>query len=443
MDKSKKMKVLLIRPKFSSIVANLEPLGLEYIAGLCKELNIECEIFDEFQHSWAFRFKRLTNKIKKGGYDFVGFNANANTTDYIISTSTKLKKAFPNIYIMVGGPEVELNYKDFCTDHIDFVYHDNGLNSLKNAFLGGFKTDVLNKQNGVCFKTNNKWIIKEKGEAINSFITSPDRTSFHKGLKKNFIFLKGSFSIVKASFACPFGCTFCYCTKMNSGVYTERDIMDVIKEIESIKHPRIWLVDDTFFIDKERVKLFCNEIIKRKINKHFMAYSRADFIAENPDILPLVYQAGFRDILVGLEAANDEFLDEYNKQTSKDVNVQAVKNLRDNNMVCNGLFVVSHRSSKQDFKALLRFIKENNLLWVVFGIFTPYKGTPAFDEYKYRLIKFKSSRLDGLHITIKPEKMTSIMFMIRVYMLYVLTYPKIICRTIFKTAYDTKRKGWF
>ena len=443
MKNSKKIKVLLVRPKFSSIVANLEPLGLEYIAGLCRDLHIECEIFDEFQYSWSFRFKRLTNKIKKGNYNFVGFHANANTTDYIMETSDKLKKKFPELYIMIGGPEAELNYKDFFRDSIDFVYHDNGLTSLKNAFIGNFIPEVLKKQNGVCFKDKSKWITKKKGKPVSDFITTPDRTAFEKGLKKNFIFLKGNFSISKASFSCPFACTFCYCAKMNNGVYTERSIMEVVDEIEAIQHPRIWFVDDTFFVNKDRVKVFCEEIVKRGIKKHFMAYSRADFIAENPDILSLVYEAGFRDMLVGLEAVNDEFLDEYNKKTTKDVNVQAVKNLRDNNIVCNGLFVVSHRSSKQDFKALLKFIKETGLLWVVFGIFTPYKGTDAYEEYKHRLIKFKSKRLDGLHITVKPEKMSSFMFMVRVYMLYVLTYPKIMVRTLFKTAYDTKKTGWF
>jgi len=230
---------------------------------------------------------------------------------------------------------------------------------------------------------------------------------------------------------------------MNSGVYTERDISDVLDEIESIEHSRIWLIDDTFFIDRKRVEFFCEKIIERKIDKHFMAYSRADFLAENADILPLLYNAGFRDILVGLEAVNDDFLDDYNKRTSKSINETAVKNLIDNNIVCNALFVVSHKSSKEDFKALHRFIKQNRILWVVFGIFTPYKGTDAYNEYKERLINFKSKRLDGIHITIKPEKMSSFMFMLRVYWLHVLTYPKIIFRTIFKTAYDTKRIGWF
>lgn len=88
-----KVKVLLIRPKYSSIVANLEPLGLEYLAGLCRDLKIECEILDEFQHSWFFRYNRMARKIKKNGYNFIGFNANANTVDYIKGRSVQLKKS--------------------------------------------------------------------------------------------------------------------------------------------------------------------------------------------------------------------------------------------------------------------------------------------------------------------------------------------------------------
>lgn len=437
------IKVLLVRPKFTSIVANLEPLGLEYLAGLCRDLNIECEILDEFQYSWIGRYGRIRKRIKNKKYNFIGFNANANTVDYIKERAAQIKKDFPNVTIMVGGPEAELNYADFCTEDIDLVYYDNGLQTLKNMFESKLKLSVLEEQHGIAFKKDGNWILKEKGAPVNCFINKPDRTAFYKGLKKNFIFMKGKFALSKASFSCPFNCNFCYCTKMNSEKYTEIDIMDVIEEIESIKHDKIWLVDDTFFYNKERVRLFCETIIKRGIKKQFMAYSRADFLSENPDILPIAYKAGFRDILVGLEAITDDQLDEYNKGTSRNDNIQAIKNLHDNNIVCNGLFVVSHESTKQDFKNLLRFVKENNLLWVVFGIFTPYKGTDAYYEYKDRLVNYRSGRLDGIHLTIKPEHMSSFMFMFRYYWLHVVTYPKIIIRSLFKTGYDTKKRGWF
>lgn len=437
------LKVLLIRPKYYSLVANLEPLGLEYLAGLCRDMHIECEILDEFQHGWLFRYDRLKRTIAKGGYNFIGFNANANTVDYIKKRAAEVKKDFPNVTIMVGGPEAELNYADFCTDSIDLVYYDNGLQTLKNMFEANLDISALEKQNGIAFKKDGKWILREKGAPVSGFIVKPDRTAFYQGLKHNYIFMKGKFALSKGSFSCPFNCAFCYCTKMNSGTYTEIANEEVIRDVESIDHDKIWFVDDTFFYDKERVRKFCETIIERGIKKQFMAYSRADFLAENPDILPLAYEAGFRDIMVGLEAITDDQLDEYRKGTSRNENIQAIKNLHDNNIVCNALFVISHESTKQDFKNLIQFIKENNLLWVVFGIFTPYKGTDSYYQYKDRLINYRSRRLDGMHITIKPEHMSSFMFMFRYYWLHVLTYPKVVVRSLLGTGYDTKKKGWF
>ena len=274
----KEIKALLIRPKYSSIVANLEPYGLEYLVGLANELNIKCEIHDEFQYPWTFRFARMRRLIEKGGYNFIGFNANANTVDYIIKRASQLKKLYPDITIMVGGPEAELNYREFFTDDIDIVYYDNGLASLKNMWESGLDMDVLDKQTGISFKRDGEWVVKEKGSPVNGFIVKPDRTAFYKGLKKNFIFMKGKYALMKASFSCPFNCAFCYCTKMNSGCYTERDIYEVLDEVEEIRHDKIWFVDDTFFYDKERVITFCNEVIKRGIKKTFMAYARADFL---------------------------------------------------------------------------------------------------------------------------------------------------------------------
>lgn len=434
--------MLLVRPKFSSIVASLEPLGLEYVGGMLGEIGVEYEIWDEFVRPWAFRFGRMAGRIRSGGFDCVGFNANANTVDYIIDISRRLKKRFPGITTFVGGPEAELNYMDFCVDGVDYVFHDNSLASMKRIVEGDFALPILREATGVCFRDGNKWVNREKCPPVDDFICKPDRSELYRNIKKNFMFCKGSHAIIKASWSCPFKCSFCYCTKMNSGVYTERCVEDVIEEVKSLDVERIWFVDDTFLLNKERVKVFCNRILEEGIQKQFMAYSRADFLAENPDILPLLYKAGFRDILVGLEAVADDLLEEYNKQTTREQNELAIKHLREAGIVCNGLFVVSHKSRHQDFAALHKFIKDNKLLWVVLGIFTPYKGTDSYEEYKDQLVNFKSRRLDGLHITIKPEHMSSFLFMVRTYWLYVVTYPKTIFRTWMGTAYDTRKHGW-
>ena len=76
------MKVLLVRPKYSSILVNLEPLGLEYVGGMLNNIHIPYEIFDEFNLSGMFLFSKLIHKIKSKDFTHVGFHVNANSVDY-------------------------------------------------------------------------------------------------------------------------------------------------------------------------------------------------------------------------------------------------------------------------------------------------------------------------------------------------------------------------
>ena len=39
--------------------------------------------------------------------------------------------------------------------------------------------------------------------------------------------------------------------------------------------------------------------------------------------------------------------------------------------------------------------------------------------------------------------MSSVEFMLRYYALHLITYPKIMTRTLTGTGYDTMKKGWF
>lgn len=434
------MKVLLIRPKYTSILVNLEPLGLEYVGGMLNKADIAYEIFDEFNMSGIFLFHRMIRKITTGNFTHVGFHVNANSVDYCLNTASRLKKKFPHLKILMGGPHVELNYKDFCVDAVDFVCYDNGLEALESCYKGSFTRDILQNAKGIAYKEDNgAWVIHEKSPPISKYHVKPDRSEFYKGLKRNFILCKGSYAIVRGSFSCPYNCSFCYCTKMNSGQYTERNLDELVREISEIQHGSIWIMDDDFLVNTERVYDFCCKIIENKIRKKFMIYGRADSIVRNKDIMPLLYKAGVRDVMVGLEAVTDMFLDDYNKETTRNINEKATEILKKNNIVCNALFVLSHESTRQYFRELVDFIRKNKLLWVVFGIYTPYKGTGAFEQYKEQVRQLPSKKMDGAHLTIKPLHMSPFEFKIRFYLLHLLFYPKIFIRSWLKSAYDTKK----
>ena len=74
---------------------------------------------------------------------------------------------------------------------------------------------------------------------------------------------------------------------------------------------------------------------------------------------------------------------------------------------------------------LNKFIKNEKLIWVLFGILIPFKGTPVYEENKDKLYKYEYRRTDGTHILMKPKYLPKILFKLEYNFLYYINYPRI------------------
>lgn len=424
---------LFVRVHYDKRVASLEPLGLEYLMGAVKAEGRNCIIHDEGLYGPLFRFKRLLKKIDENKISFVGISIMSNTAWYSLKLIEKIKKLRPQIKIMVGGPEVVINHEDFLLENIDYVYYDNGLNSFRNAVRNDFDINSLENCTGIAYKLNGKWIQNKCGEPISDYGIKPDRSIFYQNRKKYRVIAKGTFSTMKTAFSCPQKCSFCISRRFNSCEYRERNVDDVIDEIIEIDNDKIFLIDDDFLVNKKRVVEICNRLIERKCYKTFLIFSRADSIVKCKDIMPLLYKAGFRDMLVGLEAVEDKTLELYNKNSSVAVNKEAVKILRENNMLCVGLFVINYDFKHKDFMNINKFIKKEKIIWVLFSILIPFKGTEIYEKNKNKLYKYTYKRTDGTHVLMKPQYLPKWLFALEFRFLYYVNYPRIYLAGILQT----------
>lgn len=421
----KEEKYLLVRVHYDKRVASVEPLGLEYLMAAIKAEKRECMIHDESLYGPLFRFNRLLKKIDKNNISIVGFSIMSNKAWYVLKVIKRLKRIRPDLKIMVGGPEVIINHEDFLLDDIDYVNYDNGLESFRYAVKNDFDINSLSQCSGLSYKENDEWIQNPCGEPISDYNIKPDRSFFYENRKKYRVLAKGCFSVMKSAFSCPQKCKFCVSRQFNSCTYRERNIDKIVEEIMEIDNDKIWFVDDDFLVNKNRVIDLCNKLIEKNCYKTYMIFARADSIVKCKDIMPLLYKVGFRDMLVGLEAVDDKTLEVYNKQSSVAINKEAVKILRDNQMLCVGLFVVNYDFTHKNFMDINRFIRKEKLVWVLFSILIPFKGTKIYEENKDKLYKYKYSRTDGTKVLMKPSKLPIIIFQLEFAFLYYVNYPRI------------------
>lgn len=394
-------KVLLINPEdsrnklnFEGIIVN-EPLDLEVIYTVLKDNNIKVYFYDFL----ISQKQTLYEVIKKLNPNYIIANANVNQIPFVFEYFETAKKIDSNIKTILTGNYVEHNYKSIKSKYLDFISRSYDPKCILNIINNKKIKDI----NGLCYKEKGVWNYNNLTSYDINELPLVNRTHFYKNKDKyRYLELLGACQI-RTSYSCPYNCNFCYRTSLNCGKYKTKDITKVVDEIESIKSDNIYIVDDDFLFNKKRLYTFVEEIKKRKIKKQYICYGRVDFIINNKDIIKQLKEIGFYYILVGLEAINDNFLNDYNKLIGEENNKECVRFLNEIGINCMGMFIIDLNFKRKDFFNLYKWIYNNDLKHVAVSIFTPMPGTELYNEYKSKLITNDLTKWDFLHLVAKPK----------------------------------------
>jgi radical SAM superfamily enzyme YgiQ (UPF0313 family) len=149
---------------------------------------------------------------------------------------------------------------------------------------------------------------------------------------------------IAGSRGCPFHCKFCSFAVNPWGVkraWAPRSAESIVREIQQIDADLIFFVDDVFTHDPDRVMEICDLLIARKIRKHYVVNARLE-IANHPEALRKMEQAGFLALLIGVESTQDATL----KSMGKGFTVQQIRQrfdvLRRSRMILNAYFIVGN-----------------------------------------------------------------------------------------------------
>lgn len=176
---------------------------------------------------------------------------------------------------------------------------------------------------------------------------------------------------VAASRGCYGACTFCSINPFYGprSLWRPRRPERVIAEMAAVleSHPekkRFYFVDPNFFGPGERGRqraLTLARMIRERFRVNFGLEGRVNDIDD--EVIGALVEAGFDEILIGLESGSDATLARLNKRTTVAQNRRALQVLRAHGVEPNvGFIMFEPDSSLEDVRVNLGFLEEENLL---------------------------------------------------------------------------------
>ncbi len=398
------MKVLLIRPRPHKETIGLqhvmvcEPLELEYlVANIPEDLKekVNIKIIDFILEKGSYEDVVLEEKP-----DLIGFTGYITHVGLIKDLAKLSKEVLDQVYIGVGGVHAEVVGEDFLSPHIDFIYDRNGIDM--------FNKTLVAMDQGKDLEEIYQVLKSEGGKKEDFTYKFPDRQAVSKYRDKYYYMFHKPCALIKTSFGCPFNCSFCFCKEVTNGRYFARDLLDVIEELKTIEEEEIYIVDDDFLFNQRKVEEFINLLKEHKINKKYLIYGRADFIADHEDLLRSFKEIGLQAVIVGIESVREGDLESYNKGTSIEINERAIEILKRHDIELYATLIIPLDFSKKDFKSMAAWLIKNRVRFVNLQPLTPLPGTKIFADYTEDLLVDRNQyeKWDMAHVVLEPSHMS-------------------------------------
>ncbi|MCX5705623.1 MAG: radical SAM protein [Candidatus Omnitrophica bacterium] len=397
---SDKTRICLVNPPLEG---PYPPLGLAYLASYLKKYEqgkyILCII--DGNHS-----KDVVRDILAFKPDIVGFTALSPQIALTVKFSRIIRGKAPQIFQIIGGihvsaePEQTLRKGSF-----DIGILGEGEETFREVVglvRGGRQGyEAFRSVAGLAFIKGVEFIRTPSRPEIMPLesIPVPDRSLFNmERYLSHYLVIRGlsgnRITTLHTSRGCPYDCVFCSCGIVFKKVrYFPVDyVIAEVKELIRVhKVKSLFFTDDTFIINKDRVRQICNRFIAEGINKQLKweVQGRANLIDwQDLDLLKLMKDAGCVQVDYGFETGSDKIL-KFLKKTdvSIDFNQRAIEVTKDAGLKVMGTFMVGIPGESEDDLLMTRdFIIRNISKIDHFQTFiaTPYPGAELNEICKER-----------------------------------------------------------
>jgi anaerobic magnesium-protoporphyrin IX monomethyl ester cyclase len=190
------------------------------------------------------------------------------------------------------------------------------------------------------------------------------------------------FASILTDFGCPFSCDFCPISTLG---FKLRPLNDVIEELELLNQlgiKELYIRDQTFGVNKNRTLEFLDRIIELPYKFTWTALSRTDVLDE--ELLRKMKKAGCHTLMIGIESANEELLQNHKKSIKASETYNTIKRIKNKGIKLGGFFMLGFPGeTKESVNETAKLARNLPIDYASFNIVSPRFGT----EFRKRAIE--------------------------------------------------------
>jgi len=393
MKEGKRLKIALIRPKlnFLDYGSTVPPLGLAGIAA-CIPKKHKVIILD--QPTMNTSRKELAEFFRKEKPDIVGFSG---MTPEIVESAEEAeiaRKELPKAKIVIGGQHSTVlpieTLKEFKV--FDIAISGEGeevfpkiVDALSKGKQLNFAGVAFRKGKGIKFSGMAPEIQDLDRLPLPAYALLPmEKYTYNQiGISDRKYFA------IMSSRGCPYQCTFCSHAVFSKKVRF-RSAENVLKEIDTLYNDygvrAVGFLDDTFNINKQRLKEVCGGLIERKYDLVWACTARVNTIDE--ESIGWMKKAGCIKISFGVESGDPEMLERIKKGITLEQIEKAFKLAHRQKILTLAYMMINlPGETRKSIEASKKFIKKVSPDYIAVAILCPLPGSEIFSEHKKTLPK--------------------------------------------------------
>ena len=367
------------------------PIWLSYATGLLENNGHKVRLVDAIAWNWGI--KRVIEDLRKFSPDMVVIGTSFTSINNDLGVSKKIKSEFDvDVPVVMVGPPASQFSEKMVDDGVDIVAryeYDFILAELTEKMEKGERIDnvpgISFKQNGrIIHNPNRPWSMSDELDEL-PFVSKvyKDHLNVHD------YFLNYSLYPMVQIFTgrgCPYKCTFCSWPQSFMGrKYRVRSVENILDEIEWIEEnlpvKEVFLEDDTFTINKNRVMEFCKGYMERSLDISWSCNARADTL--DLETMKMMKKANCRFLIVGFESADDEILRNIKKGFTVEQAREFAKNVKKAGLLLHADFIAGlPGETKETIEMTKRFIREIKPEQLQVSVCSPFPGTELYEWCK-------------------------------------------------------------